>query len=415
MPRIWKSSAPPACAGWAGAGRDPRLIHNRVCRARPSAASRADRDGLSQGAGLPADAMTREPIWVLDACVLYPTVLREILHRFGRGGVACTSPQWSPRDSPRNGCATAGRAGRAGGRRACAWPDRTPCRPASPGPGWSTTTADEAALVAARPRGYPRSGQGGGERPAPRASSRNEPARFPAPGACAPWPCGRCIPTRSCWGCSRHALRRSRAWCATSMPRRKRLSGATLPLRDLLKRAAPAAAGPRADPLVPGQIRATSAPPAPRSPQCVPRFWGGSSARPACRARPCPSAPRAWKTGLFCGAVPIPDFHQQRGGIGVGLVFVLTAQPCGQKRRQHIGDPDAQTGQYPAQDARQRHADRVLAGKVDHPPPRVAQRHMAQLVGDDAGQFPRPSPRRAGISRRSHGSGRSVRRARPAR
>jgi len=39
--------------------------------------------------------MTREPIWVLDACVLYPTVLREIL--IGCAARDLYEPAWSPR------------------------------------------------------------------------------------------------------------------------------------------------------------------------------------------------------------------------------------------------------------------------------------------------------------------------------
>ena len=64
----------------------------RLCRAGPSDAAATGRKRLSQGAGLPAGRMKA----VLDACVLYPTVLREILHRAWRRR-GCYRPLWSDR------------------------------------------------------------------------------------------------------------------------------------------------------------------------------------------------------------------------------------------------------------------------------------------------------------------------------
>ena len=62
-------------------------------------------------------------------------------------------------------------------------------------------------------------------------------------------------------------------------------------------------------------------------------------------------------------------FGQQGGGIGVRLVFIAARQARGQERRQHIGDPDADTGEDTPQDHPKRRAHGVLAGKIDHPSP----------------------------------------------
>ena len=59
-----------------------------------------------------------------------------------------------------------------------------------------------------------------------------------------------------------------------------------------------------------------------------------------------------------------------------------------QMRRQRPGDrlrdENPKTGDQPRQRRGQHHHHRVLAGEVDHPPPRMPQRHMAQFMRDHA-------------------------------
>jgi predicted nucleic acid-binding protein len=66
-----------------------------LCRARPSGAAATGRKRVSQGAVLPAGWVRWDEKAVLDACVLYPTVLREILQGAAQAGLY--QPVWSDR------------------------------------------------------------------------------------------------------------------------------------------------------------------------------------------------------------------------------------------------------------------------------------------------------------------------------
>jgi 23S rRNA (cytosine1962-C5)-methyltransferase len=133
-----------ACLRGLGArGARSAADPHRVRGAGPSAAPGADRNGVSQGAGVPVDAVSRGAVWVLDACVLYPTVLREVLIGCAEAGLFV--PAWSARSS--GGMGAHGRAaGRGGGRRARARRDRAPRGAASPVADTGHDPAEEAAL-----------------------------------------------------------------------------------------------------------------------------------------------------------------------------------------------------------------------------------------------------------------------------
>ena len=80
-------------------------------------------------------------------------------------------------------------------------------------------------------------------------------------------------------------------------------------------------------------------------------------------------------------------FGKEGGGIGVGFVFIGARKAGGQKGHRHVDNPWPDAGEKAANHHRERGADGILAGKVDHAAARMAKGDMAQLMRDHRGDF----------------------------
>lgn len=84
---------------------------------------------------------------------------------------------------------------------------------------------------------------------------------------------------------------------------------------------------------------------------------------------------------------PDAGFGEEGGGIGIGLIFILTRQAGGEHRCDDVGKPCAAEGDEAPQDGGESDADRVLSREVDHPTARMAKGYVTELVGDDGGHL----------------------------